>query len=197
MINENVIYRQISKSEFKVDEYELASRLGVCSSCLGDRLFENIPAFMEIIAPKYSAARLPVDYLSEDTLKIGEIEIKSKNLIKNLDGAKEAYFLAVTLGVEVDRYLLRIGMMSGAERFVVDGYASALVEALADFAEAELFGEEPHCKRFSPGYGDLPIDIQGKLLSALSAENLLGITLTEKKMMVPTKSITAIIGCKQ
>ena len=29
-----------------------------------------------------------------------------------------------------------------------------------------------------------------------SAENLLGITLTDKKMMVPTKSITAVIGCK-
>ena len=196
MINENVIYRQISKDEFKVDEYELASRLGVCSSCLGDRLFENIPDFMEIISPKYSAVKLPVEFLSDDSLKIGEIEIKSKNLIKNLDGAKEAYLLAVTLGIEADRYLLRLGMMSGAERFVVDGYASALVEALADFAETELFGEMSHCKRFSPGYGDVSIDIQSEILTALSAENLLGITLTEKKMMVPTKSITAIIGCK-
>jgi cobalamin-dependent methionine synthase I len=86
--------------------------------------------------------------------------------------------------------------MSEAERFVVDGYASALVEALADFAETELFGEMSHCKRFSPGYGDVSIDIQSEILTALSAENLLGITLTEKKMMVPTKSITAIIGCK-
>ena len=197
MINENVIYKQISKDEFKVDEYELASRLGVCSSCLGDRLFENIPSFMEQVAPKYTAVKLSVEYLSDHTLKIGEIKIKSKNLIKNLEGASEAYLLAVTLGVEVDRYLLRLGMMSGAERFVVDGYASALVESLCDFAEAEIFGDTPRCKRFSPGYGDLPIDIQGELLSALSAENLLGITLTEKKMMVPTKSITAIIGCKE
>lgn len=196
MINEKVIFRQISKDEFKVDEYELASRLGVCSSCLGERLFENIPYLMERVAPKYSAVKLGVEYISEDALKIGDIEVKSKGLIKNLDGAKEAYLLAVTLGAEVDRYLLRLGMMSGAERFVVDGYASALVEALADFAEADIFGEIPHCKRFSPGYGDLPLDIQSEILSALSAENLLGITLTEKKMMVPVKSITAIIGCK-
>ena len=87
-------------------------------------------------------------------------------------------------------------MISGAERFVVDGYASALVESLCDFAENEIFGDAPRCKRFSPGYGDLPLDIQGELLSALSAENLLGITLTEKKMMIPAKSVTAIIGCK-
>ena len=196
MINENVKFRQVSREEFKVDEYELASRLGVCSSCLGDRLFENIPYLSEIVSPKYSAVKLPVEYLSEASLKIGDIEIKSKNLIQNLGGAEEAYLLAVTLGVEVDRYLLRLGMMSGAERFVVDGYASALVEALADFAEAEIFGDAPHCKRFSPGYGDVPIDIQGDILTALSAENLLGITLTDKKMMVPTKSITAVIGCK-
>ena len=196
MINENVKFRQVARDEFKVNEYELAARLGVCSSCMGDRLFENIPYLMEIVSPKYSAVKLTVEYLSEDTLKIGEIEIKSRDLTKNLEGAREAYLLAVTLGIELDRYLFKLGMMSGAERFVVDGYASALVEALADFAEGELFGDAPHCKRFSPGYGDVPIDIQGEILAALSAENLLGITLTDKKMMVPTKSITAIIGCK-
>ena len=81
MINENVKFRQVSREEFKVDEYELASRLGVCSSCLGDRLFENIPYLSEIVSPKYSAVKLSVEYLSEASLKIGDIEIKSKNLI--------------------------------------------------------------------------------------------------------------------
>lgn len=196
MINENIIFRSVSPAEFKVNEYELSARLGICSSCIEERLFENIPDLMERISPKYTAVKLPIEYLSDGCLTVGGIEIHSRDLIKNLSGARSAYLMAVTLGCEVDRYLMRLGILSGAERFIVDGYASALVEALCDLAEAELFGDEPHCKRFSPGYGDLPIDVQGEILAALSAENLLGITLTEKKMMIPVKSVTAIIGCK-
>ena len=196
MINENVIFRQVSSDEFKVNEYELSARLGICSSCMEERLFENIPDLMARVSPKFCAVKYEVEYISDDILRVGGVEIKSLDIMKNLGGAKEAYLFAATLGAEVDRFLLRLGMISGAERFVVDGYASALVEALCDFAEGEIFGDAPRCKRFSPGYGDLPIDIQGKLLSAISAENLLGITLTDKKMMVPAKSVTAIIGCK-
>ena len=196
MINEKVIFRQISTDEFKINEYELSARIGLCSSCMEDRLMENIPDLMERVSPKFCAVRCDVEYVSDGTLRIGGIEIKSRDIIKNLGGAREAYLFAATLGAEVDRFLIRLGMLSGADRFVVDGYASALVESLCDFAEAEIFGDTPRCKRFSPGYGDLPLDIQGELLSALSAENLLGITLTDKKMMVPTKSVTAIIGCK-
>ena len=196
MINEKVIFRQISTDEFKINEYELSARIGLCSSCMEDRLMENIPDLMERVSPKFCAVRCDVEYVSDGTLRIGGIEIKSRDIIKNLGGAREAYLFAATLGAEVDRFLIRLGMLSGANRFVVDGYASALVESLCDFAEAEIFGDAPRCKRFSPGYGDLPLDIQGELLSALSAENLLGITLTDKKMMVPTKSVTAIIGCK-
>ncbi len=196
MINENIIFRKVLPSEFKVNEYELTARVGVCYSCMEERLLENVTDLMERISPKYTAVKLPIEYLSEGSLAIGGIEIRSRDLIKNLSGATGAYLMAVTLGAEVDRYLMRLGMLSGAERFVVDGYASALVESLCDLAEGEIFGDEPHCKRFSPGYGDLSIDIQGKLLSAVSAENLLGITLTDKKMMVPTKSVTAIVGCK-
>ena len=196
MLNENIIFKNVSPSEFKVNEYELSARLGICSSCMEERLFENIPDLMDRISPKYSAVKLAVEYPLDGTVTIGGIEIFSRDLIKNLGGAQSAYLLAVTLGAEVDRYLLRLGVLSGVDRFVSDGYASALVEALCDLAEREIFEDAPHCKRFSPGYGDLPLDIQGDILAALSAENLLGITLTEKNLMVPQKSVTAIIGCK-
>ena len=196
MISENIIFKNVPPSEFKVNEYELSARLGICSSCMEEILFENIPDLMDRISPKYSAVKLPVEYPSDGAVRIGGIEIFSRDLIKNLGGAQSAYLLAVTLGAEVDRYLLRLGVLSGVDRFVSDGYASALVEALCDLAEREIFEDTPHCKRFSPGYGDLPLDIQGDILAALSAENLLGITLTEKNLMVPQKSVTAIIGCK-
>ena len=134
MINEKVIFRQISTDEFKINEYELSARIGLCSSCMEDRLMENIPDLMERVSPKFCAVRCDVEYVSDGTLRIGGIEIKSRDIIKNLGGAREAYLFAATLGAEVDRFLIRLGMLSGADRFIVDGYASALVESLCDFA---------------------------------------------------------------
>ncbi|TDX52376.1 hypothetical protein [Orenia marismortui] len=52
----------------------------------------------------------------------------------------------------------------------------------------------PHqTMRYSPGYGDLEIDIQPKLLAVLDGEKL-GISATKTCILQPEKSITAIIG---
>ena len=50
--------------------------------------------------------------------------------------------------------------------------------------------------RFSPGYGDWPIEQQPEMLR-LSHAAAIGIHLTTSMMLVPRKSITAIIGLSQ
>ncbi len=49
-------------------------------------------------------------------------------------------------------------------------------------------------KRFSPGYGDLSLEIQKNLLAYLDAHRRIGIELTENYLMIPQKSVTAILG---
>jgi cobalamin-dependent methionine synthase I len=51
--------------------------------------------------------------------------------------------------------------------------------------------------RYSPGYGDLSLSFQPVLLNELNAAKLLGITLTDSYLMIPRKSISAIIGVKE
>ena len=48
--------------------------------------------------------------------------------------------------------------------------------------------------RFSPGYGDLPLSCQPDFCRVLEAEKTVGITLTESFLMMPSKSVTAVIG---
>ncbi|NLC44698.1 MAG: Vitamin B12 dependent methionine synthase activation subunit, partial [Clostridiales bacterium] len=48
--------------------------------------------------------------------------------------------------------------------------------------------------RFSPGYGDLPLEIQGPLLESLDAKQLIGVTLTNAYLMLPQKSVSAFVG---
>ena len=48
--------------------------------------------------------------------------------------------------------------------------------------------------RYSPGYGDLPLDIQRSFLSVLDTQKKIGLTASENNLLFPRKSVTAIIG---
>ena len=48
--------------------------------------------------------------------------------------------------------------------------------------------------RFSPGYGDFPLEYQRELLGVLDAAKRIGLTLTDSLLMAPSKSVTAVIG---
>ena len=51
--------------------------------------------------------------------------------------------------------------------------------------------------RFSPGYGDLPLSIQGRFLDTIEATKRAGIYLSEGDIMLPEKSVTAIMGVSE
>ena len=53
---------------------------------------------------------------------------------------------------------------------------------------------DPRAPRVSPGYGDWDLSVQGTLLDLLSAHKRIGLTLTGGGMLVPEKSITAVVG---
>ena len=52
-------------------------------------------------------------------------------------------------------------------------------------------------RRYSPGYGDLPLAAQRDLLGFLDAPRTVGVALTDALLMVPSKSVSALIGVKK
>ena len=48
--------------------------------------------------------------------------------------------------------------------------------------------------RFSPGYGDLSLEMQRDIFRVLDCPRKIGLTLNESLLMSPSKSVTAIIG---
>ena len=70
------------------------------------------------------------------------------------------------------------------------------IELLADAFEKELSktGSVILKERFSPGYGDLSIECQKEIFSALECSRKIGVSLNESLLMSPSKSISAIIG---
>lgn len=128
-----------------------------------------------------------------------EVRYPGNDLAAHLADAVEVVLFAATLGHAVDQELRRLSMVDPLGQVVFDAAATAAIEHLADKVEAEVRAEAAEkglfCSwRFSPGYGDLPLDVQPDFLARLDAARRLGITLTPGNLMVPTKSVTAIIG---
>ncbi len=141
-------------------------------------------------------SRVPIKRI-ESGIDLGFGEFISRDLEKNLSGCDEAFLFCVTLGLGVDRYLMKLSSLSPADHFVADGLASSLCEALADEAERIIKENSDFKPRYSPGYGDMSIETQKGLLELLNAGKLLGINLAKSYLMTPIKTITAIVGIEK
>ena len=117
-----------------------------------------------------------------------------------LDGCFGVSLLVCTLGAAFDALLRAAQAQDMARAVVLDACGSAYVEAACDVAEEEIAARHPGVyltDRFSPGYGDLPLSLQGDLLRALDAGRRAGVYVTENAFMVPAKSVSAIVGLAQ
>ena len=137
-------------------------------------------------APRYEVCEDAPQY------EIGPLTLASRDLWRCLRGAREAYLFAATLGHDVDRLIRKYAALSAADLLIVQAIAATAIEQYID-DETASWGEKL-LPRYSPGYGDLPLSVQPDFLAALDARKTLGITLTETFLMIPSKSVTAIIG---
>ena len=122
----------------------------------------------------------------------------SKALARYVGDAKELFLFGATLGSRVDIALRRMALTSVAEAGAGQAVAAALIETYCDDCCAELEKQLPEGKqlkwRFSPGYGDWPLEEQKILFPVLDCAHTIGLTLTESCMMAPIKSVTAVMA---
>ena len=160
---------------------------------------ECIAEVREASVPKSIHERFPVVFSGDETFQVASLHLKSRALQRNLAGCGEAYLFAATLGIAVDTLIKRAALMDTAKGAVMQAAAAAVIEAYCD-EENEKLREEAASEglflrpRFSPGYGDLSLDCQRDFLNLLKAQKNIGLTVTDSGLMVPIKSVTAIIG---
>ena len=117
----------------------------------------------------------------------------------HLEGCSGYVLLGVTLGEGVDRAVRRAGIGDVAAASAADALASALAEQAADAAQRLLEGKTAEkgmylTSRYSPGYGDWPLAAQRGISALLDLPKNLGVTVTDHFLMLPRKSITAVLG---
>ena len=111
----------------------------------------------------------------------------------------EVVLMAATLGAGSERLLLRAQARSSGEAVLMDAVLSAAIEAVCDEAEralrADLAAKGKYLTdRFSPGYGDMPLEQTREICAVLDTGRTIGLTVSHSGIMIPRKSVTAILG---
>ena len=145
-------------------------------------------AVLEKASPKYL-------YVEKD-LPCPQI-MGGKDIESHLNGCEKAIVMCATVGSEVDK-LIRISQISDMARAVVmDSLASVAVEQVCNAFDkiiAEKYSDYNMTFRFSPGYGDYPIELQKIILQMLDAPTKIGLCTNDNFLLTPTKSVTAVLG---
>lgn len=132
------------------------------------------------------------------------VEIKNTPLVfegndiaEHLEGCQKAVLMCVTLSAAVDRLISSFEAYSMEKAVIADSLASAAVEQVCEKSETAIqreMGDYHYTWRFSPGYGDFPLTCQKAFIKFTDAEKRIGLNVTDSLILVPRKSVTAVMG---
>lgn len=187
--------------ECQVDRAEALRYLGYADQQLAPELAARIERTFghceEVARPAWCWRAFPVE------IDAGQATLVGSALRFPASGALAAMsacaVLACTIGLAHDREERRLAVGEATEALVFDAAGSSLVEACADSCERAIsmwaMVEGLHAgQRTSPGYGELPLSLSADIIRTLDAGKQLGISMTGSGLLVPMKSVTALVG---
>lgn len=130
------------------------------------------------------------------------MQVKSKDLATNLQGCEKVLLFAATIGVEIDRLIMKYGKIAPTKAVLLQAIGAERIESLCDAFCQEIQAELGVTKdsavclrpRFSPGYGDLSIETQKDIFQVLNCSKNIGLSLNDSLLISPSKSVSAFVG---
>ncbi len=187
----------------EVDRREILRYLGygrekeeVPVAALIDSCVEELSAAVD---PKHLSREYQLRILPDGTIDGSCFQVKSRSLSRNLKDCSQVILFGATLGIGADLLIQKYNKLQMSRAVVMQAAAAAMIEGYCDGVCSQMRqiyeGEGLYLRpRFSPGYGDFPLKCQSELLDALEAGKRMGIKLTDSYLMMPSKSVTAVIG---
>ncbi len=197
------IYTITSIDNFMINKKDALRYLGFGNHAPDDMTLRLVDECVDLLYEQgdFRAVRaiFPLEIL-EERLCFAGLSVESCSLLRNLSGCEEVLLFGATLGVQVDRLIERFARMDLPRCMVMQACAAAVIESFCDALEEiwkmEMAERDLYLRpRFSPGYGDFPLAFQKDFVRILDAPRKIGLTLTDSLMLVPVKSVTALIGC--
>lgn len=193
-------------NEFKVNinKHEVLRYLGHKGQSIDQKIMdiinECINEVKTIITPRAVYEYRKINILDEGVEVLEtNLLLVGKDIKKHLLNSNECVLMAVTLGNDIERKTRLYEKTNLTKALILDACATTAVEEICDIVEDEVRRKAENNNmgitfRYSPGYGDLPLDIQNRFLRTLDAQKKIGLTASENDLLFPRKSVTAIIG---
>ena len=168
---------------------EVSARIDVCEQQLRAKS-----------TPKAAWQAFPLDLSEEGHLRAAGLDIPSEKLFRNCRGCCALVMMAATIGPGVDFLIRRAGTTSMTDAAIYQAAGAAMVEEWCDRLNLKIknYMQERYGlaarPRFSPGYGDLPLELQRDFFRILNLPHTCGMSLGDTLLMSPSKSVTAFIG---
>lgn len=186
-----------------IDRREVFRYLGYRGEQADGQVNELVESCIEELCaaaePKHLIREYSLKLLPDNWIDGSCFQVKSKNLSRNLAGCEGIILFAATLGTGADYLIQRYNKLSVSRAVVMQAAGAAMIEAYCNETCKELCKDYKRRNlylrpRFSPGYGDFPLECQPQILDALEAGKRIGIKLSEGYLMLPSKSVTAVMG---
>ena len=197
------------KNLLNIDENEVLRYLQYKNQDLSEeiknQIQESIQLTKETINPRciYKICSVEKCKTEEDEkvvyLKEGNIKFESNDIYNLLSECDECILMSATLGLEIEKEIRKLTYTDLTKGIIVDACATTAIEEVCDTLqyniEKNLLKEEKYITmRYSPGYGDLPIEKNKDIIDILNSPKEIGLTVTESGIMIPRKSVVALIG---
>lgn len=192
----NVIIDKINRKEaLKYLAYK-GGNIDAATTALMDKCEKKL---LDAMSPKYALRIFEIEEITEDEVRFKDCAFKprGKDIVKHLQDCEKAALICATAGAGVDSYIRTVQISDMAEAVIADAMSGSAVEQVCAAAEDEikkLFPDMFLTWRFSPGYGDFPIEQQGDFAAAVNAGRTVGVFVSESFLLTPKKSVTAILG---
>lgn len=192
----------------KRDYSEIARYLGYQKVAVPDEQVSTLikaaaDEMLDVIQPQSVCEKfdLTVEYDEKKDFGLvafSDVTIKSKDLARNLRNCSQIVLFAATLGPQCDQLIRRAQVKDQVKAAVFQATGAMYIEKCVDLLnekikqDAEAQGKTTR-PRFSPGYGDLSLDVQKSFFRLLPCQRI-GLTLMDTLVMSPEKSVTAFVG---
>ena len=197
------------KDLIEIDEREVLRYLQYKNQNIDDNLSNKIKKCIErtkeIINPKFIIRKYGIKKSNTANVK-KEVYLEGVNLTLQSDDiynllleCDECILMSVTLGLEIEIEIRKLTYTDLTKGIITDACATTAVEEVCDIVQdhiaKKLLKEYKYITdRYSPGYGDLPIEKNVDINNILNSQKEIGLTVTNNGIMIPRKSVVALIG---
>lgn len=188
-------------------DYNEALRYMGCKKGMADNITMSMLPECESLVIKNSVPRYNYGIFDIEEAE-DKIKVLNTNLILTGDDIKRhlkdcfgIVLMCATLSGAIDILIRKSQLEDMSKAIIINSLSSVAIEQVCNKAEEEIYKDidnryEKCYKtwRYSPGYGDLPIELQKNILNILDAPRKIGLCTSDNMTLTPIKSVTAIIG---